>query len=75
MAILALVSGDDYKSALLDLRRRAGARSSATTRTANQSPSTDLEMAGAVTVMMKDAAPNLLQTLEAKPAFVRRTFR
>jgi len=71
MAILALVNGADYKSALRDLRERCG-RVVVGTRT-NGRPLTleDLKVAGAVTVLLKDALhPNLMQTLEGQPAFV-----
>ena len=71
MAILALVSGHDYKSALKDLRERVG-RVVIGSNTAKKPISLeDLEVAGAVTVLMKDAIhPNLMQTLEGQAAFV-----
>ena len=71
MAILALVSGQDYKSALKDLRERVG-RVVIGSNTAKKPISLeDLEVAGAVTVLMKDAIhPNLMQTLEGQAAFV-----
>ncbi len=71
MAILALVSGHDYRSALADLRQRAS-RIVIGNNTSNK-PITleDLQVAGAVAVLMKDALhPNLMQTLEGQPAFV-----
>jgi methylenetetrahydrofolate dehydrogenase (NADP+)/methenyltetrahydrofolate cyclohydrolase/formyltetrahydrofolate synthetase/formate--tetrahydrofolate ligase len=71
MAILALVNGDDYKSALKDLRARFGRVVIGMNK--NKKPITleDLKVAGAVTVLMKDAIhPNLMQTLEGQPAFV-----
>lgn len=71
MAILALVSGHDYKSALKDLRDRAGRI--VIGNNTSQKPITleDLQVAGAVAVLMKDALhPNLMQTLEGQPAFV-----
>ena len=40
-------------------------------RRASPSPPSDLGVAGAMTVLMKDAIkPNLMQTLEGQPAFV-----
>lgn len=71
MAILALVSGHDYKSALKDLRERSGRI--VIGNDTSQKPITleDLQVAGAVAVLMKDALhPNLMQTLEGQPAFV-----
>ena len=71
MAILALVNGEDYKSALKDLRLRAGRTVIGTNKDGKPISLDDLEVAGAVTVIMKDALhPNLLQTLEGQPAFV-----
>ena len=71
MAILALVNGDDYKSALKDLRQRAGRTVIGTNKDGKPITLDDLGVAGAVTVLMKDALhPNLLQTLEGQPAFV-----
>lgn len=71
MAILALVSGHDYKSALRDLRERLGRVVVAYDWDGNPITSEDLGVAGAMTVLMKDAImPNLLQTLEGQPAFV-----
>lgn len=71
MAILALVRGHDFKSTLKDLRERAGRIVIGNNK--NREPVTleDLGVAGAVTVLMKDALhPNLMQTLEGQPAFV-----
>ncbi len=71
MAILALVKGHDYRSALKDLRERAGRI--VIGNNTNKQPITleDLQVAGAVAVLMKDALhPNLMQTLEGQPAFV-----
>ena len=65
MAILALATD------LHDLRRRLGAVVVAAT--ADDRPVTleDLKVAGAMTVLLRDAIkPNLLQTLEGGPAFV-----
>ena len=71
MAILALVNGDDYKSALRDLREGTGRTVIGNNKDGKPITLDDLEVAGAVTVMMKDALhPNLLQTLEGQPAFV-----
>jgi methylenetetrahydrofolate dehydrogenase (NADP+)/methenyltetrahydrofolate cyclohydrolase/formyltetrahydrofolate synthetase/formate--tetrahydrofolate ligase len=71
MAILALVNGDDYKSALKDLRQRCGRIVIGTNKQGKPITLEDLGVAGAVTVLMKDAIhPNLLQTLEGQPAFV-----
>ncbi|GAB4578946.1 MAG: formate--tetrahydrofolate ligase [Anaerolineales bacterium] len=71
MAILALVNGDDYKSALKDLRARFARVVVGMSK--NKKPITleDLKVAGAVTVLMKDAIhPNLMQTIEGQAAFV-----
>ena len=71
MAILALVDGDSYAGALRNLRERMarvvfGASKSGTPLTLE-----DLGMAGAATVLMKDALhPTLMQTLEGQAAFV-----
>ena len=71
MAILALADGEDYASALRDLRRRCarvvvGADGSGRPLTLE-----DLGAAGAATVLMKDTLhPNLMQTLEGQAAFV-----
>jgi len=71
MAILALVSGHDYKSALKDLRDRVGRIVIGSSNTRKPVTLEDLQVAGAVTVLMKDALhPNLMQTLEGQPAFV-----
>jgi len=71
MAILALVNGDDYKGALKDLRARAGRTVIGSNKDGKPITLEELGVAGAVTVMMKDALhPNLLQTLEGQPAFV-----
>jgi formyltetrahydrofolate synthetase len=71
MAILALVSGHDYKSALKDLRDRAGRVVIGNDSKGKPISLEDLQVAGAVAVLMKDALhPNLMQTLEGQPAFV-----
>ncbi len=65
MAILALA--DD----LGDLRRRIGNVVMATTRDGRPVTAEDLKVAGAMTVLMKDAIkPNLLQNLEGGPVLV-----
>ncbi|MBI2196654.1 formate--tetrahydrofolate ligase [Candidatus Daviesbacteria bacterium] len=65
MAILALTSG------LKDLRERLGKMVVATTRDGQPVTAEDLKVAGAMTVLLKDAIkPNLMQTLENTPAFV-----
>ncbi len=71
MAILALVSGHDYKSALKDLRERIGRIVVGSSNDRKPITTEDLQVAGAATVLMKDALhPNLMQTLEGQPAFV-----
>jgi methylenetetrahydrofolate dehydrogenase (NADP+)/methenyltetrahydrofolate cyclohydrolase/formyltetrahydrofolate synthetase/formate--tetrahydrofolate ligase len=71
MAILALVSGEDYKSALRDLRDRCGRIVIGTSTTGKPITTEDIGVAGAVAVLMKDTIhPNLMQTLEGQPAFV-----
>jgi methylenetetrahydrofolate dehydrogenase (NADP+)/methenyltetrahydrofolate cyclohydrolase/formyltetrahydrofolate synthetase len=71
MAILALVNGHDYKSALKDLRERAGRVVIGNDNNGKPITLEKLQVAGAVTVLMKDALhPNLMQTLEGQPAFV-----
>jgi len=65
MAILAL-SKD-----LFDLRARLGRIVVATTRDGKAVTAEDLKVAGAMTVLLRDAIkPNLLQTLEGGPAYV-----
>ncbi|MFL7840432.1 MAG: formate--tetrahydrofolate ligase [Candidatus Promineifilaceae bacterium] len=71
MAILALVNGHDYKSALKDLRDRAGRVVIGTDNKGKPITLEELQVAGAVAVLMKDTLhPNLMQTLEGQPAFV-----
>lgn len=71
MAILALVNGTDYQSALKDLRQRCGRVVIGTSTDKKPITLEDLGVAGAVTVLLKDTIhPNLLQTLEGQPAFV-----
>ncbi|MBN1354604.1 MAG: formate--tetrahydrofolate ligase [Candidatus Omnitrophica bacterium] len=65
MAILALTSG------LKDLRRRVGRIVLATTKDGKPVTAEDIKVAGAMTVLLKDAIkPNLLQTVENTPCFV-----
>src|SRR6478752_3905844 len=65
MAILALASD------LQDLRARLGRVVLATRRDGSPVTAEDLKVAGAMTVLLRDALkPNLLQTLEGGPAFV-----
>jgi len=65
MAILALTTS------LEDMRERFGRMVVATNKRGEAVTAEDLGVAGAVTVLMKDAIkPNLMQTLEGTPAFV-----
>jgi formate--tetrahydrofolate ligase len=65
MAVLALATD------LLDLRARLGRIVLATTTDGTPVTAEDLRVAGAMTVLLRDAIkPNLLQTLEGGPAFV-----
>jgi formate--tetrahydrofolate ligase len=65
MAVLALASD------LQDLRARLGRVVLAATRDGRAVTAEDLKVAGAMTVLLRDAIkPNLLQTLEGGPAFV-----
>ena len=65
MAILALTTG------LEDMRLRLGSMVLATDKRGGAVTAEDLGVAGALTVLMKDAIkPNLMQTLEGTPAFV-----
>jgi methylenetetrahydrofolate dehydrogenase (NADP+)/methenyltetrahydrofolate cyclohydrolase/formyltetrahydrofolate synthetase len=65
MAILALATS------LKDLRQRIGRIVIGTDWSGNPITAEDLGVAGAMTVLLKDALmPNLLQTLEGSPAFV-----
>ncbi len=71
MAILALVNGDDYSSALRDLRERCGRIVVGQSTSKQPITAEDLGVAGAAAVLMKDALhPNLMQTLEGQAAFV-----
>ena len=65
MAILALTNS------LADMRERLGKIVVASDVAGNPVTSEDLGVAGALTVLMKDAIrPNLMQTLEGTPVFV-----
>jgi formyltetrahydrofolate synthetase len=65
MAILALTTS------LRDMRERFGRMVVALDKQGKPITAEDLKVAGAVTVLMKDALlPNLMQTLEGQPAFV-----
>ncbi len=65
MAILALTTD------LADMRDRLGRMVVAVNRAGEAVTAEDLGVAGAMTVLMKDAIkPNLMQTLEGTPAFV-----
>ncbi|MBN3038200.1 MAG: formate--tetrahydrofolate ligase [Candidatus Omnitrophica bacterium] len=65
MAILALTTS------LKDLRRRIGSIILATTKDGKPVTAEDIKVAGAMTVLLKDAIkPNLLQTLDNTPCFV-----
>ena len=65
MAVLALATD------LFDLRARLGRMVLATTTDGTAVTAEDLGVAGAMTVLLRDAIkPNLLQTLEGGPAFV-----
>jgi len=71
MAILALVDGEDYASALRNLRERVGRVVIGTSKEGDPITLEDLGVAGAVAVLMKDTLhPNLMQTLEGQAAFV-----
>lgn len=65
MAILALTTS------LADMRERLGRMVFGTNKQGEALTAEDLGVAGALTVLMKDAImPNLMQTLEGTPAFV-----
>ncbi|MGZ4146438.1 MAG: formate--tetrahydrofolate ligase [Actinomycetota bacterium] len=65
MAVLALAND------LQDLRRRLGRIVAAETRDGGPVTADDLKVAGAMTVVMKDAIrPNLVQTLEGQPVLI-----
>jgi len=65
MAVLALTTS------LADMRERLGKMVVASSRAGDPVTAEDLGVAGALTVLMKDAIrPNLMQTLEGTPVFV-----
>ncbi|HEY7563752.1 MAG TPA: formate--tetrahydrofolate ligase [Acidimicrobiia bacterium] len=71
MAILALVDGADFASALRNLRERVGRVVFGNSKQGAPLTLEDLGVAGAVTVLMRDTLhPNLMQTLEGQAAFV-----
>lgn len=71
MAILALVDGADYSSALRNLRERVARVVFGTSKDGKPLTLQDLGVAGAVTVLMKETLhPNIMQTLEGQTAFV-----
>ena len=71
MAILALVDGADYRSALRNLRDRIGRVVIGPSKTGTPITLDDLGVAGAATVLMKNTIhPTLMQTLEGQAAFV-----
>ncbi|MFP5332289.1 MAG: formate--tetrahydrofolate ligase [Acidimicrobiia bacterium] len=71
MAILALVDGDNYSSALRNLRERISRVVVGNSKDGKPITLEDLGMAGAATVLMKDTLhPTIMQTLEGQPAFV-----
>ncbi|MGB1375784.1 MAG: formate--tetrahydrofolate ligase [Rhodothermales bacterium] len=68
---LALVSGSSYTDALRDLRQRIGRIVVAYSHAGEPITTEDFGVAGAMTVLMKEALnPTLMQTLEGQPAFV-----
>lgn len=71
MAILALVDGADFSSALRNLRERVARVVFGNSKGGTPLTLEDLGVAGAVTVLMRDTLhPNLMQTLEGQAAFV-----
>ena len=69
MAILALVDGDSYASALRNLRERIGRVVFGASKKGQPLTLEDLGVAGAVTVLMKDTLhPTIMQTLEGQAA-------
>ena len=71
MAILALTDGADYASALRNLRDRCARVVIGNDQGGRPITLEDLEVAGAVTVLMRDTLhPTLMQTLEGQAAFV-----
>lgn len=71
MAILALADGDNYASALRNLRDRCGRVVIGNSKDGTPITLEDLGVAGAVAVLMKDTLhPTIMQTLEGQLAFV-----
>ena len=71
MAILALADGDNYASALRNLRDRCGRVVVGSAKDGEPITLEDLGVAGAVAVLMKDTLhPTIMQTLEGQAAFV-----
>jgi formyltetrahydrofolate synthetase len=71
MAILALVDGDNYASALRNLRERIARVVIGNSKDGKPITLEDLGMAGAATVLMKDTLhPTIMQTLEGQAALV-----
>ncbi len=71
MAILALIDGEDYASALQDLRQRTSRVVVGQSKDGEPITLEDIGAAGAVSVLMKDTVhPTLMQTLEGQAAFV-----
>ncbi|MDX1448099.1 MAG: formate--tetrahydrofolate ligase [Acidimicrobiia bacterium] len=71
MAILALVDGDNYASALRNLRERISRVVIGNSKDGRPITLEDLGTAGAATVLMKDTLhPTIMQTLEGQAAFV-----
>ena len=71
MAILALVDGDSFASALSDLRGRVARAVFGQSRSGRFLTLDDLGIAGAVTVLMRDALhPTIMQTLEGQAALI-----
>ncbi|MEE9184783.1 MAG: formate--tetrahydrofolate ligase [Acidimicrobiia bacterium] len=71
MAILALIDGVDYASALRHLRERCSHVVVGSSKSGDPITLEDLGVAGAVTVLLKDALhPTLMQTLEGQAALV-----
>jgi methylenetetrahydrofolate dehydrogenase (NADP+)/methenyltetrahydrofolate cyclohydrolase/formyltetrahydrofolate synthetase/formate--tetrahydrofolate ligase len=71
MAILALVDGDNYASALKNLRDRCGRVVIGSAKDGSPITLEDLGVAGAVAVLMRETLhPTLMQTLEGQAALV-----
>ena len=71
MAILALVDGTDYASALRNLRQRCGRVVIGSSKSGEPITLEDLGVAGAVTVLLREALhPTVMQTIEGQLAFV-----